>query len=82
VRAAVRAPAVCVGCDGGGRAALTSAGRIARLEMLDEHEELDLVLDHYAVTWALSRPEDMPVDDPRWVAWETWGLHPRDAAEA
>jgi hypothetical protein len=50
--------------------------------MLDEHEELDLVLDHYAVTWALSRPEDMTADDPRWVAWETWGLHPRDAAEA
>jgi hypothetical protein len=49
--------------------------------MLDEHEELDLVLDHYAVTWALSRPEDMPADDPRWAAWETWGLHPRDAAE-
>ena len=25
--------------------------RIKRLEMLDEVEELDLVLEHYAITW-------------------------------
>lgn len=30
--------------------------RISQLEMLDEIEELDLILDHYAVTWGLNLP--------------------------
>ncbi|KAH7103760.1 leucine carboxyl methyltransferase [Auriculariales sp. MPI-PUGE-AT-0066] len=32
--------------------------RIAKLEMLDEIEELDLVLQHYAISWGLKAPEE------------------------
>lgn len=39
--------------------------------MLDEVEELDLVLEHYAVTWGLYVP-------PHWLdahaGWGGWGL--------
>ncbi|KAI0295199.1 S-adenosyl-L-methionine-dependent methyltransferase [Russula brevipes] len=47
--------------------------RLARLEMLDEVEELELVLEHYAVSWGAKVPEE-------WVAHrgdggaDAWGL--------
>ena len=31
--------------------------RLSQLEMLDEVEELELVLDHYAVSWGVKFPE-------------------------
>ncbi|GLB37712.1 putative leucine carboxyl methyltransferase [Lyophyllum shimeji] len=44
-------------------------GRLSTLEMLDEVEELDLVLEHYAVTWGLL----LPANDEH-AAWGGWGL--------
>ncbi|KAG6920218.1 hypothetical protein DXG01_004987 [Tephrocybe rancida] len=41
--------------------------RISALEMLDEVEELELVLEHYAVTWGLMVAQ-------RIDAWNGWGL--------
>jgi [phosphatase 2A protein]-leucine-carboxy methyltransferase len=38
-------------------------GRVSRLEMLDEVEELDLVLGHYAVSWGMLGTK-----------WSDWGL--------
>lgn len=35
--------------------------RVARLELLDEVEELELVLSHYAVSWA-SNSEKLRID--------------------
>ncbi|KAH9942177.1 leucine carboxyl methyltransferase [Epithele typhae] len=53
--------------------------RMSRLEMLDEIEELDLTLAHYAVTWGVKLP---PQTDQLRVEWDTWGLHPKtDNAE-
>ncbi|KAF7328881.1 Leucine carboxyl methyltransferase 1 [Mycena venus] len=43
--------------------------RISRLELVDELEELDLVLEHYAITWGLFVP---PSASP--TEWEQWGL--------
>ena len=43
--------------------------RIAQLEMLDEVEELDLVLAHYAITWGL-KVYGNSVSAP----WAEWGL--------
>ena len=43
--------------------------------MLDEIEELELVLEHYAVTWGvklISSPD--PVRDP----WNDWGSSPKN----
>ena len=40
------------------------AHRVSGLEMLDELEELDLVLGHYAVTWGVLAPG----------GWDGWGL--------
>jgi len=31
--------------------------RLSQLEMLDEVEELELVLDHYAISWGVKFPE-------------------------
>ncbi|KIK09242.1 hypothetical protein K443DRAFT_127718 [Laccaria amethystina LaAM-08-1] len=46
--------------------------RISTLELLDEMEELDLVLDHYAISWGLflSNP-------PHGSSWPHWGLKKR-----
>ena len=43
--------------------------RIVKLEMLDELEELDLTLNHYAITWAAKAPVDGS------EAWGEWCLH-------
>jgi [phosphatase 2A protein]-leucine-carboxy methyltransferase len=43
---------------------------ISSLEMLDEVEELDLVLAHYAVTWGLKLPSGQQLGSPsKWVEW-------------
>jgi [phosphatase 2A protein]-leucine-carboxy methyltransferase len=43
---------------------------ISSLEMLDEVEELDLVLAHYAVTWGLKFPSGQRLGSPsKWVEW-------------
>ncbi|KAL4248304.1 Leucine carboxyl methyltransferase 1 [Abortiporus biennis] len=47
--------------------------RISHLELLDELEELELVLQHYAITWGLklyNRERGLN------AAWNTWGLKP------
>jgi [phosphatase 2A protein]-leucine-carboxy methyltransferase len=42
---------------------------IASLEMLDEVEELELVLEHYALTWGIKLPrKDLKGE------WNDWGL--------
>lgn len=38
--------------------------------MLDEIEELDLVLEHYAITWAVKRVSASDFSD----IWQEWGL--------
>ncbi|KAJ7280199.1 S-adenosyl-L-methionine-dependent methyltransferase [Mycena rebaudengoi] len=43
--------------------------RISRLELVDEVEEIDLVLDHYALTWGLFVPPSASVS-----GWGQWGL--------
>ncbi|TFK23147.1 leucine carboxyl methyltransferase [Coprinopsis marcescibilis] len=46
---------------------------IAKLEFLDETEELDLVLDHYAISWGLRLESDaVPI-------WGHWGMKERPA---
>jgi len=49
--------------------ALEELKRLSALEMLDEVEELELVLEHYAVTWGLL----LPATDVHTV-WDGWGL--------
>ncbi|KAJ7911593.1 S-adenosyl-L-methionine-dependent methyltransferase [Mycena leptocephala] len=49
--------------------------RISRLELVDEIEELDLVLEHYAITWGLFVPKSAAVAD-----WGQWGLSAKVAA--
>ncbi|KAE9400674.1 leucine carboxyl methyltransferase [Gymnopus androsaceus JB14] len=52
--------------------------RIKRLEMLDEVEELDLVLEHYAITWGLSisgSGTDLQAH------WRDWGLKKKERRE-
>lgn len=44
-------------------------GRISRLEMLDETEELELVLAHYAISWSILVPT---AEDKE--KWSDWGL--------
>lgn len=40
---------------------------------MDEVEELDLVLDHYAITWAQMWPQkEIAGQDP--VPWQSWDL--------
>jgi [phosphatase 2A protein]-leucine-carboxy methyltransferase len=48
--------------------------RITKLEMLDEVEELELVLEHYAVTWGVKCPEDSSIA----AIWSGWGMEPND----
>ena len=43
---------------------------ISSLEMLDEVEELDLVLAHYAVTWGHKLPRGQQPSTPsKWIEW-------------
>lgn len=44
--------------------------RISHLELLDEVEELNLVLQHYAITWGANTFMPLAKLSP----WETWGL--------
>jgi len=44
--------------------------RISKLEMLDEIEELELVLEHYAITWGVK----FSSTDKRVRDWKDWGL--------
>ncbi|KAL1938560.1 hypothetical protein VTO73DRAFT_11583 [Trametes versicolor] len=43
--------------------------RISELEMLDEIEELELVLAHYAITWGAKLPPDAGKLKARWQEW-------------
>ncbi|KAK7691780.1 hypothetical protein QCA50_005183 [Cerrena zonata] len=53
--------------------------RISHLEMLDEVEELDLVLEHYAITWGVKL---YPKTGQTYKGdWSSWGLHPAEAEE-
>lgn len=49
--------------------------RIAQLELVDEIEELDLVLEHYAITWGLFIPPSASA-----TLWSQWGLSIKAAA--
>ena len=42
--------------------------------MLDEIEELELVLAHYAITWGVKLPGVASVLSNR-LGWEYWGLY-------
>jgi len=44
--------------------------RIARLEMLDEVEELELVLQHYAISWGVKVPDGYKSAD----SWKNWAI--------
>ncbi|KAF8633361.1 hypothetical protein AX17_004532 [Amanita inopinata Kibby_2008] len=48
----------------------TELERVSRLEMLDEVEELELVLEHYAISWGLVLDKD--------ERWERWGLEEKE----
>ncbi|KDQ52823.1 hypothetical protein JAAARDRAFT_137977 [Jaapia argillacea MUCL 33604] len=48
----------------------TEQERISRLELLDEIEELELVLEHYAITWGLKVPTETSLS----ADWNSWGL--------
>ncbi|RPD71897.1 leucine carboxyl methyltransferase [Lentinus tigrinus ALCF2SS1-7] len=52
--------------------------RIAQLEMLDEIEELELVLAHYAITWGAKLPANSGQLKARWA---DWGLRRKEADE-
>ena len=43
--------------------------RISRLEMLDEVEELELVLEHYAITWGVKLSGENIRSGSRWTQW-------------
>ena len=43
--------------------------RLSRLEMLDEVEELELVLDHYAISWGVKFPEGRAHESGAGGAW-------------
>lgn len=47
--------------------------RLSQLEMLDEVEELELVLDHYAISWGVRFPENWPREGR-----DVWGLVRKD----
>ncbi|EFI28212.1 leucine carboxyl methyltransferase [Coprinopsis cinerea okayama7 len=51
----------------------TELERIAKLEFLDETEELDLVLDHYAISWGLL------ISSEDKSTWGSWGLKQKRA---
>ena len=44
--------------------------RCLRLETLDEVEELDLVLDHYAITWGANWPDAEGGETSKWSSWD------------
>jgi len=46
---------------------------LSQLEMLDEVEELELVLDHYAISWGIRFPENWPREGSG-----VWGLTTKD----
>lgn len=43
--------------------------------MLDEIEELDLVLEHYAITWGAKLPS--ATEESTVAGWSEWGLKPQ-----
>ena len=43
--------------------------------MLDEIEELDLVLEHYAITWGLWQSSE------KTASWNDWGFREQSSAE-
>lgn len=43
--------------------------RLSQLEMLDEVEELELVLDHYAISWGVKFPEGCAHEHGAGGAW-------------
>jgi hypothetical protein len=43
--------------------------RLSQLEMLDEVEELELVLDHYAISWGVKFPEGWSHEGGAGGAW-------------
>ena len=47
--------------------------RIAKLELVDEYEELDLVLAHYALAWGLKTDKSSDPSLQRDLG--VWGLH-------
>jgi [phosphatase 2A protein]-leucine-carboxy methyltransferase len=47
--------------------------RLARVEMLDEVEELELVLDHYSISWGAKFPEEWAAHRGDGGA-DAWGL--------
>ncbi|KAJ8696982.1 carboxy methyl transferase for protein phosphatase 2A [Pleurotus ostreatus] len=55
----------------------TELERISKLEMLDEVEELELVLEHYAITWGawIDGTGETKAD------WAGWGLNQAVAAQ-
>lgn len=52
--------------------------RISQLELLDEIEELELVLAHYAVTWGVKLP---PGGGKPQASWDEWGLKTKNTEE-
>ncbi|KAJ6491588.1 S-adenosyl-L-methionine-dependent methyltransferase [Mycena vulgaris] len=50
--------------------------RISQLELVDEIEELDLVLEHYAITWGLFVPQSTSA-----AMWGQWGLIAKGTAQ-
>lgn len=49
--------------------------------MLDELEELDLVLEHYAITWGIKVPSNNSLCQAK-TNWNKWGLTPKSRAES
>lgn len=49
------------------------ASRIAKLELVDEYEELDLVLAHYTLAWGLKWDKSSDSSLQRELG--VWGLH-------
>jgi [phosphatase 2A protein]-leucine-carboxy methyltransferase len=51
--------------------------RTSKLEMLDEVEELNLVLQHYAITWGVKVPDVFDSSKSKSKAkWVEWGMGP------
>jgi hypothetical protein len=46
-----------------------SSSRIATLEMLDEIEELELVLEHYVISWGIKVAPDRQAECAPFLAW-------------
>ncbi|KAJ7902865.1 S-adenosyl-L-methionine-dependent methyltransferase [Mycena olivaceomarginata] len=54
--------------------------RISHLELVDELEELDLVLEHYAITWGLFVPPSA-AGSAAADGWSQWGLSAKKVSE-